>query len=160
MELHFWRTEVEVWFVSMSFKSFREFGVSAERLGSFCKRWMARVQRSVCETLFTLFSSSLCQFLFLCTVLLKENGDCVLCQADIPTLVPWVPSYVCSSCDPQPGCSLVAPCVPGVMPYAQHDFSVFGQLLDGCSSSLMPSFSFVYPCWEMFVCACICVRTI
>ncbi|XP_062318177.1 CUGBP Elav-like family member 2 isoform X3 [Osmerus eperlanus] len=28
----------------MSFKSFKEFGVCAERLGSFCKRWMARVQ--------------------------------------------------------------------------------------------------------------------
>ncbi|XP_070847953.1 CUGBP Elav-like family member 2 isoform X42 [Chaetodon trifascialis] len=28
----------------MSFKSFKELGVSAERLGSFCKRWMARVQ--------------------------------------------------------------------------------------------------------------------
>lgn len=33
----------------MSFKSLKEFGVSAERLGSICKRWMARVQRSVCE---------------------------------------------------------------------------------------------------------------
>lgn len=32
----------------MSFKSFKELGVSAERLGSFCKRWMARVQRSGC----------------------------------------------------------------------------------------------------------------
>lgn len=31
----------------MSFKSLKEFGVSAERLGSICKRWMARVQRSV-----------------------------------------------------------------------------------------------------------------
>lgn len=30
----------------MSFKSFKDLGVSAERLGSFCKRWMARVQRS------------------------------------------------------------------------------------------------------------------
>ncbi|XP_076578877.1 CUGBP Elav-like family member 2 isoform X12 [Chaetodon auriga] len=28
----------------MSFRSFKELGVSAERLGSFCKRWMARVQ--------------------------------------------------------------------------------------------------------------------
>ncbi|XP_043965035.1 CUGBP Elav-like family member 2 isoform X4 [Gambusia affinis] len=28
----------------MSFRSFKEWGVSAERLGSFCKRWMARVQ--------------------------------------------------------------------------------------------------------------------
>ncbi|XP_062276724.1 CUGBP Elav-like family member 2 isoform X2 [Scomber scombrus] len=28
----------------MSFKSLKEFGVSAERLGSICKRWMARVQ--------------------------------------------------------------------------------------------------------------------
>ncbi|XP_010794010.1 CUGBP Elav-like family member 2 [Notothenia coriiceps] len=28
----------------MSFKSFKELGVSAERLGSFCKRWMARSQ--------------------------------------------------------------------------------------------------------------------
>ncbi|KAM9754886.1 CUGBP Elav-like family member 2 isoform 4-T5 [Menidia menidia] len=28
----------------MSFRSFKEFGVSAERLGSICKRWMARVQ--------------------------------------------------------------------------------------------------------------------
>uniref|UniRef100_A0AAX7TNW8 RRM domain-containing protein n=1 Tax=Astatotilapia calliptera TaxID=8154 RepID=A0AAX7TNW8_ASTCA len=28
----------------MSFKSLKEFGVSAERLGSFCKRWMTRVQ--------------------------------------------------------------------------------------------------------------------
>ncbi|XP_070401244.1 CUGBP Elav-like family member 2 isoform X4 [Nothobranchius furzeri] len=28
----------------MSFKSFKEFGVSAVRLGSYCKRWMARVQ--------------------------------------------------------------------------------------------------------------------
>ena len=33
----------------MSFKSFKELGVSAERLGSFCKRWMARVQRSGCS---------------------------------------------------------------------------------------------------------------
>lgn len=32
----------------MSFMSFKELGVSAERLGSFCKRWMARVQRSGC----------------------------------------------------------------------------------------------------------------
>lgn len=32
----------------MSFKSFKDLGVSAERLGSFCKRWMARVQRSGC----------------------------------------------------------------------------------------------------------------
>lgn len=31
----------------MSFKSLKEFGVSAERLGSICKRWMARVQRFV-----------------------------------------------------------------------------------------------------------------
>lgn len=31
----------------MSFKSLKEFGVSAERLGSICKRWMFRVQRSV-----------------------------------------------------------------------------------------------------------------
>lgn len=31
----------------MSFKSLKEFGVSAERLGSMCKRWMARVQRFV-----------------------------------------------------------------------------------------------------------------
>ncbi|KAM9816061.1 CUGBP Elav-like family member 2 isoform 1-T1 [Syngnathus typhle] len=29
---------------SMSFKSLKDFGVSAERLGSICKRWMARVQ--------------------------------------------------------------------------------------------------------------------
>ncbi|XP_058273284.1 CUGBP Elav-like family member 2 isoform X20 [Hemibagrus wyckioides] len=28
----------------MAFKSFKDFGVSAERLGSFCKRWMNRVQ--------------------------------------------------------------------------------------------------------------------
>uniref|UniRef100_A0A3P8XJ54 RRM domain-containing protein n=1 Tax=Esox lucius TaxID=8010 RepID=A0A3P8XJ54_ESOLU len=28
----------------MSFKSFKELGVSAERLGSFCRRWMTRVQ--------------------------------------------------------------------------------------------------------------------
>ncbi|MEQ2180508.1 CUGBP Elav-like member 2 [Ameca splendens] len=28
----------------MSFKSFKEWGVSAERLGSFCKRWMVRIQ--------------------------------------------------------------------------------------------------------------------
>ncbi|XP_068458761.1 CUGBP Elav-like family member 2 isoform X3 [Clinocottus analis] len=28
----------------MSFRSLKEFGVSAERLGSICKRWMARVQ--------------------------------------------------------------------------------------------------------------------
>ncbi|XP_052348095.1 CUGBP Elav-like family member 2 isoform X10 [Oncorhynchus keta] len=28
----------------MSFKSFKELGVSAERLGSFCRRWMGRVQ--------------------------------------------------------------------------------------------------------------------
>lgn len=33
--------------ITMSFKSLKEFGVSAERLGSICKRWMARVQRSV-----------------------------------------------------------------------------------------------------------------
>lgn len=32
---------------TMSFKSLKEFGVSAERLGSICKRWMARVQRFV-----------------------------------------------------------------------------------------------------------------
>lgn len=32
----------------MSFKSFKDLGVSAERLGSFCKRWMAHVQRSGC----------------------------------------------------------------------------------------------------------------
>lgn len=31
----------------MSFKSLKEFGVSAERLGSMCKRWMSRVQRFV-----------------------------------------------------------------------------------------------------------------
>lgn len=36
----------------MSFKSLKEFGVSAERLGSICKRWMARVQRSVCSVTF------------------------------------------------------------------------------------------------------------
>ncbi|GAA6076413.1 CUGBP Elav-like family member 2 isoform X8 [Tachysurus ichikawai] len=28
----------------MAFKSFKDFGVSAERIGSFCKRWMNRVQ--------------------------------------------------------------------------------------------------------------------
>lgn len=37
-----------IFFFSMSFRSLKEFGVSAERLGSICKRWMARVQRSVC----------------------------------------------------------------------------------------------------------------
>lgn len=31
----------------MSFKSIKDLGVSAERIGSFCKRWMNRVQRSV-----------------------------------------------------------------------------------------------------------------
>lgn len=40
----------------MSFKSLKDFGVSAERLGSICKRWMARVQRSVCKIVFTLVS--------------------------------------------------------------------------------------------------------
>lgn len=39
---------------TMSFKSLKDFGVSAERLGSICKRWMARVQRSVCKIVFTL----------------------------------------------------------------------------------------------------------
>lgn len=47
-----WRTGVVEGLVVMSFKSFKEFGVSAERLGSICKRWMARVQRSVYLTLF------------------------------------------------------------------------------------------------------------
>lgn len=31
----------------MSFKSLKDLGVSAERIGSFCKRWMNRAQRSV-----------------------------------------------------------------------------------------------------------------
>jgi len=48
VELDIRRTRADVWFVSMSFRSLKEFGVSAERLGSICKRWMARVQRSVC----------------------------------------------------------------------------------------------------------------
>lgn len=39
---------------TMSFKSLKDFGVSAERLGSICKRWMARVQRSVRKIVFTL----------------------------------------------------------------------------------------------------------
>lgn len=47
------RRRAEAWFVSMSFRSLKEFGVSAERLGSICKRWMARVQRSVCDIAFT-----------------------------------------------------------------------------------------------------------
>lgn len=43
----------------MSFKSLREFGVSAERLGSICKRWMARVQRSVKKIFFCFKSRSI-----------------------------------------------------------------------------------------------------
>lgn len=53
VELDFRRKRTEVWFVSMSFKSLKEFGVSAERLGSICKRWMFRVQRYVCKIVFT-----------------------------------------------------------------------------------------------------------
>lgn len=56
VELVFRRTGAGVWFVSMSFKSLKEFGVSAERLGSLCKRWMARVQRSV-KTSFYIIAS-------------------------------------------------------------------------------------------------------
>lgn len=41
---------------TMSFKSLKEFGVSAERLGSICKRWMARVQRSVSKIFFIFFT--------------------------------------------------------------------------------------------------------
>ncbi len=36
----------------MSFKSLKDLGVSAERIGTFCKRWMNRAQRSV-SLLFT-----------------------------------------------------------------------------------------------------------
>lgn len=54
VELDFGGKRTEVWFVSMSFKSLKEFGVSAERLGSICKRWMTRVQRSVCKIVYML----------------------------------------------------------------------------------------------------------
>lgn len=44
----------------MSFKSFKELGVSAERLGSFCKRWMGRVPRSGFYSLFHTCPICLC----------------------------------------------------------------------------------------------------
>lgn len=59
VELDFRREITDVWFVSMSFKSLKEFGVSAERLGSICKRWMARVQRSVCKIVFNTYILSI-----------------------------------------------------------------------------------------------------
>lgn len=62
----------------MSFKSLKEFGVSAERLGSICKRWMARVQRSVCKIVFTLLH---CVFLsvLLLQCCFKNFGTLLAC---------------------------------------------------------------------------------
>lgn len=53
--------------IIMSFKSLKEFGVSAERLGSICKRWMAGVQRSVPNL-------ALASFLFLFFFFLNQRG--------------------------------------------------------------------------------------
>lgn len=75
IELDFGRTRTEVWFVSMSFKSLKEFGVSAERLGSICKRWMTGVQRSVCKIVFSLVQS-FCQ----CNITLLIISACVYCS--------------------------------------------------------------------------------
>lgn len=68
---------------TMSFKSLKEFGVSAERLGSICKRWMARVQRSVYTIDFTLVNG-FCQS-FVLTMLWKDF-NCRVC-AGLKSLV-------------------------------------------------------------------------
>lgn len=64
--------------ITMSYKSLKDFGVSAERLGSMCKRWMARIQRFV----YILFAIGVYNFVFLTTLVLympDSHQFCFVC---------------------------------------------------------------------------------
>lgn len=139
--------------ITMSFKSFKDFGVSAERLGSICKRWMARVQRSVCKIVFTLvylFCQShnvLLRILLLCVAdKYLSYHSLHICGVLVILGPSWNSSFLVR---------VVSYCVFRVMLYAYYYFCASAPL-DGCSfaSFLVSS---AYTPVRKCLCASFCV---
>lgn len=121
--------------IIMSYKSLKDFGVSAERLGSMCKRWMARIQRFV-----NIFFCYWC-FIYFCifnnfSLVYARLSSVLFCMFNPRPL--WIPVLLG-----------LGPCIDtvfGVRLYAWFLLQYLGWLKP------YSSFQCPYQCQEMFVC--------
>lgn len=111
----------------MSFKSLKEFGVSAERLGSFCKRWMTRVQRFVCKIVILNVQT----FIYFFVRLVPR-----CCRFCFFLCLKYYISVVCVG--------------------SLNLLQVISFPVKGCYFTLIHNFQRLYPCQEQFVCLILC----